>query len=72
MAAWQNSISLELLIKVLSKTESIMTYLFIADNSLRLERECKMFEMIKNPDLLELIFRYLDPASVKAASQVSR
>ena len=25
-----------------------------------------------NPDLLELIFRYLDPASVKAASQVSR
>ena len=32
----------------------------------------KMFEMIKNPDLLELIFRYLDPASVKAASHVSR
>ena len=31
-----------------------------------------MFEMIKNPDLLELIFRYLDPASVKAASLVSR
>ena len=29
-----------------------------------------MIEM--NPDLLELIFRYLDPASVKAASQVSR
>ena len=25
-----------------------------------------------NQDLLELIFRYLDPASVKAASQVSR
>ena len=49
-----------------------MTYLFIADNSLRLERKCKMFEMIKNPELLELIFRYLDPASVKAASQVSR
>ena len=51
MAAWQNSISLEL-IKVLSKTDPIMTYLFIADNSLRLERECKMFEMTKNPDLL--------------------
>ena len=29
-----------------------------------------MIEM--NPDLLEPIFRYLDPASVKAASQVSR
>ena len=49
-----------------------MTYLLIADNSLRLERKCKMFEMIKNPDLLELIFRYLDPANVKSASQVSR
>ena len=72
MAAWQNSISLELLIKVHSKTEPIMTYLFIADNSLKLERECRMFEMTENPDLLELIFRYLDPASVKAASQVSR
>ena len=35
-------------------------------------RELTMFEMIKNPDLLELIFRYLDPASVKAVSQVSR
>ena len=35
-------------------------------------RRVKMFEMIKNPDLLELIFRYLDPASVRAASQVSR
>ena len=58
MAAWQNSISLELLIKVLSKTVPIILYLFIADNSLRLERKCKMFEMIKNPDLLELIFRY--------------
>ena len=34
--------------------------------------EHKMFEMIQNPDLLELIFGYLDPASVKAASQVSR
>ena len=32
----------------------------------------KMFEMIQNPDPLELIFGYLDPASVKAASQVSR
>ena len=49
-----------------------MTYLFIADNSLSLERKSKMFEMTENPDLLELIFRYLDPASVKAASQVSR
>ena len=28
-----------------------------------------MFEMIKNPDLLELIFRYLDPASVKTVSR---
>ena len=34
--------------------------------------EHKMFEMIHNHDLLELIFRYLDPASIKAASQVSR
>ena len=25
-----------------------------------------------NPDLLEMIFRYMDPASVKAASLVSR
>ena len=49
-----------------------MTYLFIADNSIRLEKEYKMFEMIKNPDLLELIFKYLDPASVKAACQISR
>ena len=32
----------------------------------------KMCEMIKNPDLLEMIFSYLDPASVKAASLVSR
>ena len=31
-----------------------------------------MSEMIKNPDVLEMIFRYLDPASVKAASLVSR
>ena len=25
-----------------------------------------------NPDVLELIFRYLNPASLKAVSQVSR
>ena len=31
-----------------------------------------MFEMIQNPDLLENIFSYLDPASVKVASLVSR
>ena len=32
-----------------------------------------MFEMIKNPDLLEIIFSYLrDPASVKAVSLVCR
>ena len=29
-------------------------------------------EKLKNPDLLEPIFRYLDPASIKSASQVSR
>ena len=28
--------------------------------------------MIQNPDLLEMIFRYLDPASVKTVSLVSR
>ena len=31
-----------------------------------------MTERINQPDLLEIIFRYLDPASVKAASLVSR
>jgi len=31
-----------------------------------------MSEMIKNPDLLEMIFGYLDPTSVKTASAVSR
>ena len=30
-----------------------------------------MSEMIKNPDLLEMIFGYLDPTSVKTASIVS-
>ena len=29
-------------------------------------------EAMENPDLLEVIFRYLDPASVKAAGLVSR
>ena len=29
-------------------------------------------EAMENPDLLEVIFRFLDPASVKAASLVSR
>ena len=28
--------------------------------------------LMENQDLLELVFRYLDPASVKSASQVSR
>ena len=32
----------------------------------------KMSEIIKNPDLLEMIFRYLNPASAKTASLVSR
>ena len=28
--------------------------------------------LMENQDLLELVFRYLDPASVKSASRVSR
>ena len=31
-----------------------------------------MSEMMNHPDLLETIFRYLNPGSVKAASLVSR
>ena len=57
-----------------TESEAVLRYIFI--NRLKYdfyrETDDKMFEMIKNPDLLELIFRYLDPASVKAASKVSR
>ena len=56
---------------VYTGTEMTMNNLFIYYRILR-QAGNKMFEMIKDPDLLELIFRYLDPASVKAASLVSR
>ena len=57
------------LLRLSFDNDNIMTY------SLQIPNEIKgMSEIIitENPDLLEPIFRYLDPASVKAASQVSR
>ena len=50
----------------------LLTFVFLFPES-RLNKGQTMFEMIKNPEVLDKIFSYLrDPASVKAVSLVSR